>query len=53
MKAWAISREGYKKVIQRLLVSVRMQNESYGSRIDWLCRRKQHSRRRFWMKLIH
>jgi hypothetical protein len=36
---------------QRLLISVRMQ-ESYGSRIDWLCQRKQHSRRRFWMKLI-
>jgi hypothetical protein len=36
---------------QRLLISMRMQ-ESYGSRIDWLCQRKQHSRRRFWMKLI-
>jgi hypothetical protein len=39
MKAWAISREGYKKVIQRLLVSVRMQKESYDSRIDWLCQK--------------
>jgi hypothetical protein len=26
-----------KKVIQRLLISVRMQKESYGARIDWLC----------------
>jgi hypothetical protein len=52
MKAWAISREGYKEVIQRLLVFVRMQKESYDSRINWLCRRKQHSRRRFCMKFI-
>jgi hypothetical protein len=42
-----LSREGYKKVIQMLLVSVRIQKESYGSRIDWLCQRKQYSRRRF------
>jgi hypothetical protein len=34
MKAWAISREGYKEVIQRLLVFVRMQKESYDSRIN-------------------
>jgi hypothetical protein len=39
MRVCAISRKGYKKVIQRLLVSVRMQKESYGSRIDWLCQK--------------
>jgi hypothetical protein len=52
MRAWAISREGYKKVIQKLLVFVRMQKKSYGSKIDWLCRSKQYSRRIFWRKLI-
>jgi hypothetical protein len=34
MRAWAISREGYNKVAQRLLVFMRMQKESYGSKID-------------------
>jgi hypothetical protein len=52
MRVWPTSREGYKKVTQRLLVSVRMQKGSYDSSIDWFCRGKQHSKRRFWMKLI-
>jgi hypothetical protein len=36
-----ISGNEYKKVIQRLLVSVRTQKESYGSRIGWLYQRKR------------
>jgi hypothetical protein len=41
------SREGCKKVTQKLLVSARMQGVPCGSRIDWLCRGKKHSKRRF------
>jgi hypothetical protein len=41
-EVWSISGKEYKKVNQRLLVSMRMQRESYGSRIDWLCRGEQH-----------
>jgi hypothetical protein len=36
-----------KKVTQKLLVSMKMRRVPYGSRIDWLCRRKKHSKRRF------
>jgi hypothetical protein len=41
------SREGCKKVTQKLLVSARMQGVPCGSRINWLCRGKKHSKRRF------
>jgi hypothetical protein len=33
----ATSREGYKKVTQKLFVSTRMRRVPCGSRIDWLC----------------
>jgi hypothetical protein len=33
-------------------VSTRMWKVHYGSRIDWLCQRKKHLRRRFWIKPI-
>jgi hypothetical protein len=32
---------------KKLLVSTRMRRVPYGSRIDWLCRGKKHSKRRF------
>jgi hypothetical protein len=41
------------KVTQRSIASVRMQKEPYDSKINLWCQRKKHSRRRFWMKLIH
>jgi hypothetical protein len=47
MWVWPTSREEYKKVTQKLLVSARMRRVPCGSRIDWLCRRKKYSKRRF------
>jgi hypothetical protein len=47
MRVWPTSREGYKKVTQKLLVSTRMRRVPCGSRIDWLCRGNKHSKRRF------
>jgi hypothetical protein len=40
-------KEGYKKVTQKLLVSAKMRRVPCDSRIDWLCRGKKHSKRRF------
>jgi hypothetical protein len=40
-RVWAISGKEYRKVIERLLISMRMQKESHGSRIGWLYQRKK------------
>jgi hypothetical protein len=47
MQVWPTSREGYKKVTQKLLVSTRMRRVPCGLRIDWLCRGNKYSKRRF------
>jgi hypothetical protein len=38
---------------QRSTISMKMRKETYGSKIGLLCQRKNHSRRTYWMKLIH
>jgi hypothetical protein len=47
MQVWPTSIEGYKKLTQKLLVSMGMRTVHCGSRIDWLCRGKKHSKIRF------
>jgi hypothetical protein len=41
MRVWPTSKEECKKVTQRLLVSVRTPKALCGSRIDWLCQKKE------------
>jgi hypothetical protein len=53
IKAYGISRGECERVIQKLLVSVRMWKARCGSRIGWLFQRMKLGKRRLFMEVLY